>query len=408
MDNTYIIKGGKIVTVSKHGTIYNGAIVVSDGKIIDVGQWKNIRDNYYELEVLNYEDYVITPSLVDCHTHLLEFAPSSLYPVTPYTHLMGGTAILLHALTSGITALGEQICGHPTSNLKLEDYKKAVTKLPIDISFCTASISIGFENLVHFTSVTGSLPVAKTSLTEKEILENISDLSEYPGENIFINATPANLEEEFVPRAGEIMYTMEELKAIVSIYHKKNKKIGAHVGGQKAIDMALEAGIDILHHAHGITKEQIKKIIDKKVVVVATPLGGTHLPPNSPEEVVDLAINNIIVSIATDAYLPPSKKAPWLNFKDEDLKGPEVLMALAQPSMQILSQKGWNENDILALITLNGAKVLGKDHKFGSIQKGMDANFIVTNGVPGLEITDIEKIYQVFFRGLKVIDKTSR
>ena len=74
--------------------------------------------------------------------------------------------------------------------------------------------------------------------------------------------------------------------------------------------------------------------------------------------------------------------------------------------MQMLKQNGWNENDILALITLNGAKILGKENIFGSIQVGMDANLIVSVGIPGLEITNTEQILKVFFRGLKVIDKS--
>ena len=320
MQDSYIIKAGRIVTVSTLGTIYNGGIVVENGKIVDLDNWNIIEAKYKGFDVLNYENYTVTPSLVDCHTHLLEFAPSTLYPVTPYTHLMGGTAILLHTLTCGITAIGEQVCGHPTNNLSLANYKQFVEQLPIDVSFCTASISIGFDHLVHFTSVTGSNPVEKKTLTDKRILESISSLSEYPGENIFINATPANLEDEFVPRAGEIIYSLEEIESIVSIYHRKNKKIGAHVGGEKAIDMALDAGIDVLHHAHGITLKQIEKVRDKNIAVVATPLGGTHLPPNSPEEILDLVVNNILVAISTDAYLPPSKKAPWLLFKNADVK----------------------------------------------------------------------------------------
>lgn len=406
MADSYIIKAGKIITVSHHGIIYDGGMVIENGKIKEIGQWNIIKDKYPNFKTLNYENKVITPSLVDCHTHLLEFATSLLYPaVTEKTHLIAGKAVLLHALSCGITALGEQICGHPKLNLTVEDYKLAVTDMPIDISIAATSISIGLKNLPHFTSVTGSTPITYEMLLDEDILNEISSSSEYPGENVFINATPANLKDEDVPRAGEIIYTLEELKKIVKVYHDKSKKIGAHVAGESAINIALQAEIDVFHHAHGITTEQIKKIKEKGKMIVATPIGGTHLAPNSPREILSIALQGIPIAVATDSYLPPSPKAPWLPFLNEKERGPETLMLLAQPSMKMLHDAGWSENEILALITLNAAKVLQKDYLFGSLEVGKCANFIVLEGVPGLEITDIEKIEQVYFNGVKVINR---
>ena len=143
----YMIRGKKIVTVSHLGTLDNGAMVIENGKIAAIGSWCNVKKQFPDMDVMDCSSYVITPSLVDCHTHLLEFAPTSLYPVTPETHFLAAKAILFHALSSGITALGEQICGHPLCDFSKEDYQKAVLDLPLDVSFATTSISIGFEKL---------------------------------------------------------------------------------------------------------------------------------------------------------------------------------------------------------------------------------------------------------------------
>src|SRR5699024_12284105 len=97
---------------------------------------------------------VVTPSLVDCHTHLLEFAPASLYPITQNTHFMAGKSILLGALTSGITAVGEQICAHPASDFSIADYRANMYDLPMDDSVAAATFSTCFDELTHSTSVT--------------------------------------------------------------------------------------------------------------------------------------------------------------------------------------------------------------------------------------------------------------
>ncbi|MET3696694.1 imidazolonepropionase-like amidohydrolase [Bacillus oleivorans] len=407
MDLKYIVKSKRLVTVSKTGTIHDGAMSIENGRITAIGPWETIKHEYHDFLVIDYSNHVITPSLVDCHTHLLEFAPTSLYPVTPETHFHAGKAILLTALSAGITALGEQVCGHPLCDFSVEDYRRISADFPMDICFATTSISIGFEKLAHFTSFTKSQSVRKEDLVDSLIVRSIAMESDYPGENIFINATPANFTIDEVPRAGEIIYSLEELKQITEIYHAMGKQIGAHVAGEEGIKLALEAQIDVLHHAHGITAELMNIAAEQGVKVVATPMGGTHLPPNSPEEILRLVEKGIPVSIATDAYLPPYMDTSWLPFTDQSLRGPDVLMLIASPSMVLMKQNGFDENEILALITANPAELMGKEQQYGRLQPGTDASFIVSNGVPGLEITDVKDIKCVYYKGVKVIERAN-
>jgi imidazolonepropionase-like amidohydrolase len=47
----------------------------------------------------------------------------------------------------------------------------------------------------------------------------------------------------------------------------------AHVAGEEGIEMALNAIVDVLQHAHGITDEQIVRVAKQGVKIVATPMG---------------------------------------------------------------------------------------------------------------------------------------
>ncbi|WP_029267089.1 amidohydrolase family protein [Virgibacillus alimentarius] len=408
MNNTYVVRARKIVTVTDTGTINDGAMVINGGKITSIGQWSVVKKQFPSLPVVDYSDYVLTPSLVDCHTHLLEFAPSSLYPITAETQILAGKSILLNALTSGITALGEQVCGHPMSPFSMGDYRSVVKGLPMDISFAAVSISIGFSELAHFSAITKSKVIQKSDLIDPSYVHQLAKQNEYPGENLFINATPANFTEEMVPRAGEMIYSLKELKQIVTIYHQYNKKIGVHVAGEEGIQMCMNAGVDVLHHAHGISDEQIEEATARGIEIIATPLGGTHLEPNSPENIAKLVQHQVPLSIATDAYLPSYPNVSWLPFPNHSLQGTDVFMKIAQPGMKQLAKVGYGENEILALITANPAAVLGKENQFGQLKKGMDGNFLITKGIPGLEITDPEEVKAVYFKGKKVINRIKR
>ncbi|WP_197046620.1 amidohydrolase family protein [Oceanobacillus salinisoli] len=405
MNHIYMIRAKKLVTVSDVGTIDDGAMVIKDGKIQSVGTWQQLRNQHPTIEVKDYSNYALTPSFVDCHTHLLEFAPSSLYPITNETQALAGKSLLLKALTSGITALGEQVCGHPKSTFSIDDYRKIVKDIPMHVSFAATSISIGFEKLAHFTAITMAKPVKQTDLVDNHIVNELSVQSEYPGENLFINATPANFTKDAVPRSGEIIYTFNELKHIVDRFHKQGKQIGVHVAGEEAIQMTLRAGVDVLHHAHGMMNKQMKQAKAQGTKIVATPMGGTHIEPNSPENILELVNNDIEVSIATDAYLPPFPNVSWLPFSNQSLQGPDVLMKIAEPAMKLLVKNGYNENQVLALITKNPAAILGKEDRFGKLDRGMDANFLIADGIPGIDINDVEDIKVVYFRGKEVVSR---
>lgn len=401
----YIIHAGKLVTVSEYGTISNGAMVINDGKIEDIGKITHLQKKYPDLFIQDFSDVVVTPSLVDCHTHLLEFAPSSIYPITKETHFLAGRALLLHALTAGTTAVGEQICGHPASSFSIADYRQAATDIPMNISFAATSISIGFKELAHFTSITKSKNVEQAYLSNPQLIEKMAQQNDYPGENLFINATPANFTIEDVPRAGEIIYTSDELNQIVAIFHETGETIGVHVAGEKGIQMTLDAGVDVLHHAHDITDEQMKQAKHQDEKIVATPMGGTHLKPNSPANILQLVQANIDVSIATDAYLPPYPNVDWLPFTDQSLQGPDTLMQIAQPGMKALYDNGFDENEALALVTANPAEILGKENHIGRLKPGMNADFLVSDGIPGLDVVDVERIKRVYVRGNNVVDR---
>lgn len=401
-DNTFACRAKKIVTVSKYKTIEDGVIIISNGKIKSIGTYKELENQLNNITIYDYSDKIITPSLIDCHCHLLEYAAGSLYPVTKETYLNAGKSLILNALLYGITSIGEQLCGSPICDIPIAEYMDVAKDSPVRIKFSLNSITIGTDKPVHYNCLSGNKEVGKDILTDSENLSILAEKNEFPGENIFINATPANLHLSLVPRAGNIVFNEDELKIIVNAYHEKGKRIGAHVGGNEGIDLAIKCGVDVIHHGHGISDEQIKKVRDNNISIVATPLGGTHLVPNLPNDILKLVSNGIDVSIATDAYLPP---ASHLNLDVNKLYGSDVLMLIARPAMELLFDNGFDENVCLSLLTSNPARILGLDDVVGKLDVGMDADFLVSNGVPGLEVWESDDILSVFVNGKMMISR---
>jgi len=69
-----IILGKYVITLdSFNRVIPRGAVAIRDGVIVDVGEYDGIKNRYKAEEVVERQNHVVTPGLVDCHTHTQQF-----------------------------------------------------------------------------------------------------------------------------------------------------------------------------------------------------------------------------------------------------------------------------------------------------------------------------------------------
>ena len=69
------ITNGKVVTITK-GVIDQGTILVKDGKILEVGKDVKIPEG---AKVIDAQGKIITPGLIDAHSHLAIFGEPSVW-----------------------------------------------------------------------------------------------------------------------------------------------------------------------------------------------------------------------------------------------------------------------------------------------------------------------------------------
>lgn len=392
-----IVENAKIVTVSNAGTITNGGVAIKDGQFAAVLSQEEIA-TYKAKTRIDAQGMVLCPGLVDCHTHLMEFATEGVHKVSTQGQMMAAVVNLFTARKAGTVATGEHQLGHPLLSTPVSDYKATGKAFPGYTRVATGFCVIGTENLTITSAAAPGTLLSFSDLTD-EHLTFMAENSDYPGENLFLNATVANLPKDMAPRAGEPCFNQEQIRHFVEIFHQHGKKIGAHVEGPEAIKCFLDAGGDVVHHGHGLDAILAKRMGESKTPLVATCHGGTNAKPNSPEDIALAVAFGIPVSIASDAYLPKHPEADWLPEPPGYVYGPQHLMALAHPAMLYLYKMGCDENTLLAFITLNPAKVLGLADRIGSIEAGKDATFLLAKGIPGLEITDPEDIRAIYIQG---------
>jgi len=165
-----IIDGGTVVTMSHKGIIRDGAVVVEDSRIVDVGKSAEFKRKYSGYEKINAKGKVVIPGLVNTHQHaamsllrgyaddypLKEWLENWIWPLekhmtgrdiyvgallTAVESIMGGTATVntMYHYTKGgseAQAFAETglrgVIGHVCFSWRKDEDKKALRNLAKD------------------------------------------------------------------------------------------------------------------------------------------------------------------------------------------------------------------------------------------------------------------------------------
>lgn len=400
-----LIRAGRLVTVSSLGEIDDGAVAIAGSSIVAVGPWSQVHADYPAVEVLDAGGLVVTPGLVDSHTHNLEYGAGTMWGLGERGQLAGAATLLLNALQAGVTAMGEHILGHFAFRRPGHEYREFAARMPQTFRFAVSGSVIGTEPLSCFCALFPGEGVPLDALKDDGNLRELAALNEFPGENCFVTVTPANLPVSITPHAGERAYPLDDLARVARAYQAGGRRFGAHMEGPEAIADFLAVGGNVIHHGHGMPRELLPVLAERGIQLCATPSGGTSRRPNSPDDIAAAFQAGVVVAIATDSVLPVHPEATWFDLPADTPVQSSHLMYLARPAMRVLRDQGVSESDALALITLNGARITGLDDRLGSIEPGKQADFVLATGVPGLDVTSAEGVRAVMIRGDLVFDR---
>jgi len=399
-----IIRNARVVTVSAKGTMERGTVAVAGGRVAALGTAEDFAGAAARTEI-DAAGLVLTPGIVDCHTHLLEYATAGVFGVEGPAQRPAGCANLLTALRSGTTAVGEHHLGHPVLAQPTPVYQEIAREAPLTVGLAAGFCAIGTDPMAFVSALSPGSLVDREAIGAAAARE-FARRSDFPGESLFLTATVADLPAEAAPLAGEMVLEPELLHRLVEVFHEEGRPVGAHVEGDAAIGAFLEAGGDVLHHAHGMSPRMAERVAGAGIPVVATPHGGTSRRPLSPSEIADLVEAGTTVALASDSYLPVHPEADWYpDDLDRSLpQGPDRFLYLARPVLMELARRGRGTDDTLALITRSGARILGRPD-LGTIEAGKRADLCLWRGVPGLEVTGPEGPVMVLCGGRIVSDR---
>ncbi|MEJ2585551.1 MAG: amidohydrolase family protein [Robiginitalea sp.] len=434
-------------TVLKGATAYdgNGAVIKNSVVIIRGGKIEAIGDSSLDVpensEEIDLSGKFLTPGVVDAHVHFgqtgfFDGRPDALdirdtidYAVLQSRLQKNPDRYYEAYLRSGVTAVYD-VGGYPWS-----------------ISFQTSA-----ENNLNAPHVAAAGPLL-TPVPDENLLPVNT-----PGQKQLLNLSSPEFGRQVVRQNSSLGSTgikiwqinledpvfMDGLRAVVDEVARKENKLLVHATDLDQAKEALRLGAKILVHSVDDLP------VDEEFIALAKQAGATYCPTlivmrgyldaykslggefvlRDPNNVVDAETKNLIQSAGRFfKYLPNPEgyEALLANYETavnrreetmaENLKrvyqagipiavstdagNPGTLHGISVfDEMEAMQRAGIPSPDILVMATRNGARTMGREDDFGTLEKGKMADLIILQEDPATDISNMRSITHVMRGGL--------
>jgi len=396
-----IFKADRVITGNGHSVKEDGAIAVSGGLISDEGTLPELKAKYPEAEIEFRKGCSILPGFTDMHVHF-----GNLYrrlDAEAMSRNLGHITLMAvkhlnDALSVGITTV--RAVGEPAGlgEAIRSGYRKGYIKGPRYFT-CERSITTTGGH-----GSTGAITKVETDgpwNVRQAIRQNIKEGADW----IKLMDSHRNHYSEF---------TLEEMKAASDETHRWNRKCCVHAGTIQSIEYAIEAGFDSIEHGAFISEQLAAKAIEKGIAWVPTSyiysIAVDYVSKlNSNPSKEDLEGIKFLRE-TTEGYrqnLLRNYRMGMLIATGTDVCFPEMFITPIQEEIKTLCSLGLSNLQAIECATGNGAKILGRESEFGTIRKGLCADFQLVEGNPAVEIEDLKKVREVYREGVLLYDHPS-
>jgi imidazolonepropionase-like amidohydrolase/ABC-type multidrug transport system permease subunit len=415
----------------------NATVLVRDGKIAEFYEGSGPNADQIRADVIEGAGKTLLPGLVDVHVHLA--APggvsTSSDDFNPSKTMPHAAAALLY---SGVTAARSAGDGLDAS-LALRKQIAEGSKLGSELFLCGPMFTTEHG---HGTEFLDNVPqglrqqvmqqIVRIPKTPEDARKQVRDLRAAG-----VNGIKTILEAGW---GNGMLYDRLDLliaRSVAEEAHAQKLPLAVHTGDARDVTDAVEIGAASIEH--GAWRDDIPDVVLARMVRQGVNLNPTLGVIEAYAQYFSgkaEALNNSIVQQAVPASVlagtrdfvqsgkgaDTTKAAAFQRFSEQaktnllrawragvplamgtDAGNPMVFHG---PSMlheiELWVRAGIPPQVALTAATMNGAKLLGADKRFGTLQRGMEANLLLVDGNPLEDITAIERISLVVFKGERI------
>jgi len=357
----------------------HGDVVVEGSRIIDVGVGL---DGDVEVDL---EGKSILPGLIDCHVHVMIGSIDAVDRLqTAFSYPFFQAARHLRLLRRiGITHARDAAGADLGVKLALEDGLIEGPRLKIAITMLsqTGGHSDGWMasgNCVENRIAHPGRPRGVVDGAE-EMRKEVREIIRAGADAIKIAASGGVMSPRDNPHHAH--FSPEELAVAVTEASAAGLPVMAHAQSSVGIKNALRAGVRSIEHGIFLDDEAIELMLERGAFLVPTLL--------APRSVLEAAANGARLTDATLAKAREVADAHLDSFKRACEAGVTIAMGtdaigLAPgrnlEELDLMGANGLSPAKVLRASTLDAARLLDVDDKYGSIEPGKRADLVVMSG----------------------------
>lgn len=400
-----LIKGKLLIDGTGTPPIPDGAILVEEGRIVEVGKLENLHFPS-DTRIINRRHETLLPGLVDSHIHVaidstIDESVSLQQERPDALKALRGYMSLQKDLMSGVTTARSLGDGCDVDRI----IRDAIVRGEINgprILACVLALRPS-HGTAPKTAICAD-GIDELRRRTREAIARGADVIKIFASNIIRGNTHLDYLRGDLTRVAA--YTKEEMAVVAEEAHRVGIKVAAHAIGGPALRWALQAGIDSVEHANLIDEEDIEVFLET---------GGFLSDPNlhlffDPEIGFEGEGNRTHkwgelpewwhekVRLAREQTRTVMSRAVKMGVKfalGTDLNHG----GLWKEAKYFVQALGATEMEAILAITKNGAKLCGLEDQIGTLEKGKSGDIISVNGNPLERIECLQDVQFVVKEG---------
>ena len=380
--NAVYIKAGKLLDSEEGKLITNSIIKIINNRIASVGTDLDIPS---DSRIIDLSAYTVLPGLIDGHTHLMTLEDLSHdYSVADKLLYEGDALRVLRGakrarsfLENGFTTIRD--LGDSGAFLDVA-LKRAINEGTVDGPRMYVS---GPIIISEGGQVPGILKSQRQVISDEyTIIRNVDEAINAVRMHVNYGADLIKICANNSPNNTSL--TIDEMKAIVKMAHRYDKKVTAHATTDLAVWEAVTAGVDGIEHGYEISDTTLALMAEKGVVLVPTDLSEPLF--HKLYDITDFKWNRALnLKRAKDRYRDRLQRA--INAGVTVVTGSDNYLDFEMPQgeaakhiLMAYYEEGMDPMSILRSSTYLSAQFMGKENEIGSIKEGAFADIIAVKG----------------------------